>query len=286
MSDDICDQCSHYSVTTSDGIKLQGFCAKPEKSICSLIVVHGLGEHSTRYKVFAKKICAANCACYIYDQRGHGNSNGKRGHIENFENYSNDLLNIYDLVYSESEGYPIFLYGHSMGSIVAALFTIKHQTKIKGLILTGFPFEPTIPISGFALKLVNLLGKIAPLQKIPTFINVKHLSHDKKVWKDYKQDYTINKIVTLGWVSEFYTILEEVKNHLCKLRLPILVMHGGDDRIAKLKGAKRAFKTIRSNDKTLQIYEGQRHELLNEISPIPDKVTRYMKDWMQVRNRR
>lgn len=285
MTDNSYAQYSSFSLTSKDGIKLQGFSFRPEKPIFSLIVVHGVGEHSKRYQPFAEKVSAANGACYLYDQRGHGRSGGKRGHVAKFEDYSNDLLNIYELVFAQSQGCPVFVYGHSMGSVVAALFALSNQAKIKGLILSGFPARPSIPISGFSLKLIKFLGNAAPLQNIPTLLNPQHLSHDHHVWENYEQDQMINKTVTLGWVTEFYSVLEEVKNNLHKLYLPLLMMHGSDDKIAKLKGAQQAFQTIHSKDKTLRIYEGQRHELLNEIAPIPDQVTECMLDWMQKRFR-
>ncbi len=277
------DQYSSFSLTSKDGIKLQGFSFKPEKPIFSLIVVHGVGEHSKRYLSFAKKISAANGACYLYDQRGHGSSDGKRGHVAKFENYSNDLLNIYELVFSKSQGHPVFVYGHSMGSVVAALFALSYQAKIKGLILSGFPAIPSIPISGISLKLIKFLGKTAPLRSIPTLLNPKHLSHDPNVWKTYEEDPMINKTVTLCWAAEFYSVLKEVQNNLHKLFVPLLMMHGSDDKIAKSKGAQQAFQTIYSKDKTLRVFEGQRHELLNEVPPVPDQVIDCMLDWMQKR---
>jgi alpha-beta hydrolase superfamily lysophospholipase len=75
------DRHSKFTITTSDGKNIQGIRIKPEKPVCSLIVVHGVGEHLKRYLSFAEKISAINCTCYLYDQRGHGNSDGKRGHI-------------------------------------------------------------------------------------------------------------------------------------------------------------------------------------------------------------
>ena len=283
MITDSSDRHSSFTVTTADGINLQGFRIKPKQSLYSLIVVHGVGEHSKRYLSFAKNISATNCTCYLYDQRGHGNSDGKRGHITQFEDYSNDLLKIYDLVFSESQEHPVFVYGHSMGSIVAVLFALNHQAKIKGLILTGFPFKPSIPISGYTLKLIKIISKIIPLQSIPTMINVKQLSHDENIWNTYKQDNIINKTVTFNWISEFYSALDGLKKSLTNLELPLLIMHGGEDKIARLKGAKQAFQSIHSKDKTFQIFEGQRHELLNELPPTPNQVVDLMRDWIQQR---
>lgn len=276
-------QHSNLTLTTSDGIKLRGIRIKPEQSDCSLIVVHGVGEHFNRYLEFAKKISSSDCTCYLYDQRGHGQSDGKRGHISKFEDYTNDLKLIYDLVSSESQNHPVFVYGHSMGSIVATVFTLNLQEKIKGLILTGFPFKPYVPISGLTLKLIKLIGKAIPQVSIPTMINVKQLSHDEVMWKTYEQDQMINKTVTLNWAAEFYSTLDWLKQNLFKLELPLLMMHGSEDEIARLNGAEQAVKIIRSKEKTFRVFKGQRHELLNELSPTPDQVTEQMQDWMRQR---
>lgn len=277
------DSQSSFTLTATDGIKLQGTCIKPKKSICSLIVVHGVGEHSKRYLSFTKKMSASNCTCYIYDQRGHGVSDGKRGHIAKFEDYLSDLLKVYDLVLSECQKHPIFIYGHSMGSIVAILFTLKHQEKIKGLILTGFAFKPRIKFSGYPLKLITFIKKIAPQQSISTMINVEQLCHDDNVWQDYEQDPLINKTVTVSWIAEFYSALDKLKKDLSNLNIPLLMMHGSEDKIARLNGAEQTIQAVQSKDKELHVFKGQRHELLNELSPIPDQVIGRMVDWIRQR---
>ena len=210
-------------------------------------------------------------------------SDGNRGHIAAFKNYTDDLLKVFDLIFSESQGRPIFIYGHSMGSIVATLFTLQHQEKITGLILTGFPFKPSIPITGFTLKVIQFLGKTFPLLNIPTLINVKHLSHDKKVWEEFDLDPMNNKTVSLSWVAEFYSTIESLGDKLCQLKLPLLIMHGGGDKVARLEGAEKAVQSISSKDKTFRIFDGQRHELLNELPPTPDQVTHLIIDWIQQR---
>lgn len=282
MINDYSDRHSKFTITTADGKSLQGIRIKPEKPVYSLIVVHGVGEHLKRYLSFAEKISSTNCTCYLYDQRGHGNSDGKRGHISKFDHYSNDLLEIYGFVKSESQKHPIFVYGHSMGSIVATLFALNNQKKIQGLLLTGFPFIPNIQISSFTLRVIKIMSKIAPLLNVPTMINVKDLSHDSNVRDTYEQDQLINKTVTLSWVAEFYSALYEFKKNLYKLELPVLIMHGSEDKITKLEGAKQAVQIIHSKDKTLQIFEGKRHELLNELSPTPDQVIGHMQDWIKL----
>jgi len=283
MKNDSDDRQSIFTVTAEDGTNLHGIRLKADKSIYSLIVVHGVGEHSKRYLSFAKKMSTANCTCYLYDQRGHGHSGGKRGHVTKFKDYSNDLLKVYKFVLLESQQHPVFVYGHSMGSIVTTLFALNHRVNIKGLILTGFPFRPSIPITGFALKLIKRIGKIVPLLSIPTMINVKQLSHDENVWKTYKQDRMINKTVTCNWVVEFYSALAELKNNISNLELPLLIMHGSEDKIAKLKGVEQAVQLIHSQDKTFQVFKGQRHELLNELPLVPDLVIGSMRDWVQLR---
>lgn len=282
MITDHSNQHSKFTVTTSDEKNIQGIRIKPQKPICSLIIVHGVGEHLKRYLSFAEKLSSINCTCYLYDQRGHGYSDGKRGHISKFDNYSNDLLDIYNFVQLESQKHPVFLYGHSMGSIIATQFTLNNQEKIKGLILTGLPFRPSILISGFTLKLIKIISKIVPFLNIPTMINVEDLSHDKNVRDTYEKDQMINKTVTLSWITEFYSALHEIKKNLFTLELPILIMHGSEDNIAKLEGAKQAIQIIHSKDKTLQIFEGKRHELLNELSPTPDQVLDHMQDWIKL----
>jgi len=279
---DYSDRHSKFTITTSDAKNIQGIRIKPEKPICSLIIVHGVGEHLKRYLSFAEKMSAINCTCYLYDQRGHGSSDGKRGHISTFDNYSNDLLEIFDLAKQESKKHPVFVYGHSMGSIVATQFALNNQAEIKGLILTGFPFRPSILISGFTLRFIKVISKIAPLLNVPTMIKVNDLSHDKNMRDIYMQDPMINKTVTLSWVAEFYSTLFELKKNLFNLELPLLIMHGSDDKIATLEGVRQAEQMIHSKDKTVQIFEGKRHELLNELYPTPDQVISHMQDWIQL----
>jgi alpha-beta hydrolase superfamily lysophospholipase len=228
-----------------------------------LVIVHGVGEHVGRYAEGARSLAARGIECVGHDHRGHGRSPGQRGHVERFEIYIEDLAGLVDRERAQNPELPVFLLGHSMGALIALYFAETYADVLAGVIVTGTPLQPTGAPSWLA-RLVGKVAKVAPRLPLPSSISPAALSHDEKVQKSYASDVLVDRVVSARWVGEFEDARAAVLERAPSLETPLLLIHGGDDEIARPAGARALFESAGSLDKRLDVLTGQRHEVLNE----------------------
>jgi acylglycerol lipase len=185
-------------------------------------------------------------AVYAPDHRGHGRSDGERVYVEQFSDYVDDLKTFFDIVRGENPGKKIFLVGHSMGSVIALLFTARYQDELAGLITSGGGIgsgsEPAPP-------------RQPEGQPLPT----DFLSRDPAVIEAYVND----PLVYRGPVpSRLGGMMGDIAEAVPSVKLPALIMAG--DAVADGARSKTMYSLLGSDDKTLKLYEGLRHEIFNE----------------------
>ncbi len=258
--------------------------AIPENSQAVLIGVHGLGEHLGRYKWLKEFLVENRIALYLYDQRGHGKSEGIRTHVESFEEYVSDLRQVYNLVVSENSNLPIFIFGHSMGAVIASLFVINDSSNLAGLILSSAAFRPVVSFLPIKLGLGKLLRQFAPKLRIPTGISSEQISHNSEASKNYSSDPLIQKSLTLQLAVDFFSASTFAQDNISELNLPILFQHGGKDSIADVEGARAVFEKCTSSDKTFWVYPELFHELHNESLKDRNQVFQQLLKWILLRN--
>lgn len=244
----------------------------PESSPkAALLVVHGLNEHSGRYLDFADYFTAKGFAVFSLDQVGHGKSDGTRSFIKKFSYFTDDILDYIAIINRWVGPIPIYLVGHSLGGLIAANFLIDHQKLISGAVLSG----SVVLVPAYVSKLTIVMGKIisAILPKMGLLeIDKQSLSRDPEVVQAYLDDPLVyNGKSTVRISSEMNQAIERIKTVGEKINLPILILHGSEDRIVEPACSKYLFKKVSSTDKELTIYDGYFHELYNE----PEKLTVY-----------
>ena len=251
------------------------------KPIAVLIIVHGIAEHSGRYANVVNYFVPRGYAIYSFDQRGHGKSEDKRGYVERFSYYLDDLKTYYDMVKKENTNTKIFMVGYSMGGTIATAYAIEHQSELKGLILSG----ATLKLGSSVTKLTIFMGRVLSLL-IPkmgiTALDVSGLSRDKAVVEAYINDplvYTGKISARLG--VEFLNTMGKLPSRIPELSLPILIMHGSADRLSDPSSSRMLFEHISSKDKTLKLYEGFYHEIFNEHQG--QQVFADLEAWLKVR---
>jgi|ERR1043166_5214364 alpha-beta hydrolase superfamily lysophospholipase len=251
------------TLCAEDGCELFFRWARPAQPQGVLLVVHGLGEHSGRYQALAEALVAGGFAYYGYDLRGHGLSGGPRGDIRRFGEYTEDLGLVAQEV-RRREGGRIFLLGHSLGGVVAVIYALDHQPGLAGLVAASTAFQPASPPAKLSLLGVRLLSFLTPHFRVGNNLKPEDLSTDHGEIAQYQADPLVQRRVTVSWVNEFFSHHEEALERACELSLPLLVLHGGDDRIASLKAARTFFERAGSADKTFRLFPGLRHELYSE----------------------
>lgn len=255
----------------------------PEKAAkASVVLVHGLGEHSGRYAHVAQQLVDAGCAVYALDHRGHGKSAGDRAVVDRFAHAVEDIDQVVELARREQRGKPLFMLGHSMGGALSLSYALRAGDKLSGLILSG----PAVALDGAppAIKpLAKLLSVFAP--KLGMFqIDPANVSRDPAVVADYAADpLNHHGKVPARTLAEIVKFVEILPAMLHAVSLPLLVMHGKDDKLAGVAGSEMVVKGVGSKDKTLKIYDELYHEIFNELPADRARVFKDLRDWIGAR---
>ncbi len=229
-----------------------------------LIVVHGLRDHSSRYAELAEHLVGQGFAVYAFDLRGHGHSEGVRVHIDSFEEYLSDLDLFLARVRQQEPGRPLFLLGHSMGGAIATLFTLERKPPLQGLLLSAPALKPGSDVSGALITTTRVLGGVLPNLKVLE-LDPKQFSRNPEVVRENETDPLVfQEGGPARTASALLTTLETLSERMEEVSLPLLVLHGTEDKVTDPEGSKALVQRARSSDKTLKLYEGLFHDLLHE----------------------
>jgi len=257
----------------------------PDDTIRSVLVFqHGLGDHSGRYQHLLATMQDSGTAIYAMEARGHGRSEGQRGHVKTFGLYADDLHQFVEMVRKEQQVDKIFLLGHSLGAVITADYAIKHQDVLQGLILSSSGIEAHM--NGYfsvVKKVAGVLAKYAPALSLGSNLNLKYISHDEKVVADYKADPLTHGKATPALGHAMFNIHKELYAHAPELQIPLLVIHGTGDKLTDPKGSETFYQKANSADKTLKLYDGLYHEMMNEVPIARAEVLRDLRNWIEER---
>lgn len=250
----------------------------PNKPKANVLIVHGLGEYSERYAHVAEYLNRRDYAVYTYDHLGHGKSDGIRAYIPSIDLYKNDLIEMITKIKEKSPDLPLFAIGHSMGGGVLAYTLATSTLPISGAITSAAALKPGDDISKFLIKISSFLGWIFP--KLPT-IKLDHtaISRDEKVVEKYNTDPMIfHKKLPARTGAQLLKAMKVTQKNAINIQLPILVLHGTEDRLTNIEGSKEFFARVSSKDKQLKLYEGLYHEIMNEPEQL--QILEDMTTWL------
>lgn len=262
------------------GLKIYYQAWLPESLKAVVQIAHGFAEHSGRYLNVVNELVPLGYAVYANDHRGHGKSEGNINFVDNLDQYIEDQKLLYDIIKEKHQNFPIFLLGHSMGSLIAIYFTKKYEDLLNGLILSGAGTSAGGKVSGFLKFMAKFFSKIAPHMKIDPKIDAKFLSHDPEVVSSYENDPLVHaeKITTrLGY--EIMKALNKLETFVGNLKLPLLMQCGLEDKL--MGGAENLKDMFIMEDKTAYIYDGLFHEVYNEVEDDRKKVLKNLSDWLE-----
>jgi acylglycerol lipase len=207
-------------------------------------------------------LAAAGYAVYAADHRGHGRSGGDGAQIERLRHVVADQRTMVEMA-SNAHGAKPFMLGHSMGGAVATAFAIDHQDMIAGLILSA-PAVDTAAASPVERALSRVASAVAPGLGAYA-VDAEGISRDPEVVRAYVEDPLVyNGKLPARTVSELLQGADRFPDQLPALHIPLLVMHGGADPIVPLAASEMVDARAGSDDKTLIVYDGLFHEILNE----------------------
>jgi len=225
-----------------------------------IVISHGFNSHSGQYAWAAQQFVSKGFAVYAADLRGRGKSEGPRFLVGKVGEYVSDVDLAVKLAKTREPGLPVFMLGHSAGGVVACCYTLEHQSELAGLICESFAFR--VPAPDFALDLLSWIGSWAPKLGVLKLKN-QDFTRDAAGLASMNADPLIaNETQPAGTLRALWQADKKLKVSFPKITLPVLILHGSEDKATVPAGSKFFHETAGSKDKTLKIYEGHFHDLL------------------------
>ena len=238
----------------------------PAGDAVPLVILDGGGEHSGRYGETAARLTREGYAVHAFDLPGHGRSPGKRGHISSFDVYIEALRRFITQISANGVIQPPVLIGHSLGGLVATLYAVRYPEHIRCLVLSSPLWGLSVPVPGWQRLLARLLSPLWPSLTLerPRQTGAA-LSHDPQVEARYQSDPLVHFRASVRLYTEIQDRCGALPRELPKLKVPLLLMQAGSDRVVSPEAVKRLFPAVGSARKQLILYEGFYHELFNEV---------------------
>lgn len=262
---------------SSDGVNIYGHSWRVDDPSAVVVLVHGMGEHCHRYEHVAKAFNNAGHSMYGFDHRGHGRTEGKKGHTPSYDHLLDSVQDVLNRAKHDNPDKPIFLYGHSMGGNVVLNMALRRKLEIAGVIASSpwlkLAFEPP----AIQVMLAKLVKGILPGLTQPSKLDVNAISRDKAEVKKYSDDPLVHdRISTIFFLSVHEAglfALENAKN----FEYPLFIFHGTGDSLTSHDASKQ-FSDSAPNA-TWKSWEGLYHECHNE--PEKEEVIRSMTEWIR-----
>lgn len=275
-NDDARPAASHLEGTLSSGQYWQGWTV--DQPAGAVVLVHGVHEHSGRYRHVAQRLNSAGYAVYTLDHPGHGRSPGTRGNIGSMAAAVAGVDVLARLAGQRHEDVPLFVYGHSLGGLISLQYlTGTPLDRIVGAVISA-PALNTGAVSAVEKVVSPLLSKLLPGLGVRS-LDANTLSRDPDVVRDYLTD-PLNHAgkMRARTAVEIMLAVEAMPQRLTSLTMPLFVLHGGADRLMPPAASELVRTHAGSSDLTLRIYEGLYHEAHNE--PEQEQVLDEIVDWL------
>lgn len=237
----------------------------PKNPRALVVLVHGLGDHIGRYQTFISSLAQKNFACALYDQRGHGRSDGYRCHVATFNDWLDDLSNF--VSFSKSQialDTPLFIVGISLGALIGINFVVRNDTHVSGMVAVSAAISPTINIPKWKRKVATHLSNIYPRFTIDNGIKFMELTNSKSEIKSLTLDPYFRRKITVGAGVEIENTLRFVSETAKHIHIPILFLAGENDRVCDPYATRQFSEQVTSLDKRFNLYRNMQHDLLHD----------------------
>ncbi|NIR44813.1 MAG: alpha/beta hydrolase [Gemmatimonadetes bacterium] len=259
---------AHAYFSGSAGVRLHYRCWDVPSPRAVTMIAHGLGEHSGRYEELAQDLTRAGISAYALDHRGHGRSDGRRGHVRRFSHYIHDFEKFRRrVVGSVGSAVPLIVLGHSLGGLIVARYLQEFPAvPVRGAILSAPALGFALDVPRWKAQMARVLYYAVPALPMSTGIDPEALTHDRQVVEAYERDPLVHDRITPRLYGELETEIETVFERAGRLTLPILVLVPSDDRIARADRMQSFASRIGDRRRVkVETFPGFYHEVLNEI---------------------
>lgn len=279
---DVAPQAQAEPLRSGDNLTLFGQWWKPaSEPKAVLLLVHGTYVHSGFYSEWANFLTQHEYAVYGFDLRGWGQSQGygRRGYVEKFEQYADDVAQACELVKQRYPNTPLFVQGESLGGLVVLLTQVKERCRAEGLVLNAPAVRPALSVgylqapywlADFSLWAASFPGQVFPNQPLMPGAVVELFAgmavESDTLVKNFKSDpHVVHSGLPMGFISALQDGTTQVERGLGHITLPMLVVHGGKDTLVPVSSSEYVLKKSASQDKTLKVYWEMSHATLHDI---------------------
>ena len=244
-----------------------------------VVIVPGFNSHGGQYLWVGEQFAAKGLAAYAIDLRGRGRSEGERYYVEKMEDYTEDVATLIKSAKSENPDVPVFLLGHSAGGVVSCIYTLDHPSEIDGLICESFAYD--LPVPDIVLSFLKGLSYITKHTHVFTLHN-EIFSRDPQVVEAMNNDPLIHgESQPVQTAKVLIDAASRLKAEFPLIKLPVLILHGTEDKATNPKGSRFFYDNVGSTDKSLNLYEGHYHDLLNDLGK--ELVMADITNWIDAR---
>jgi alpha-beta hydrolase superfamily lysophospholipase len=248
----------------------------------AVMIVHGLAEHGGRYDAVAARLASYGLASFALDQRGHGLSEGRRGHAPRFDTLLQDLDRFRREVHGLVDiGTPIFMLGHSMGGLLTLRYLEEYDSPVRGGIVISPWLATAVPIPRWKITLANALARLLPALPFRTRIDARLLSNDDEIVRAYRDDPLVHDTITPRLFVGVAAAMGLALQRSDRLNVPLLFVLAGADGLVDTERSHAFARSIGGGDVTIRSHPESRHEVLNE--PDRNLVVRDIGDWITSR---
>jgi acylglycerol lipase len=267
---------------TSDGLRLHVSCWLPDAPAkAAVVLLHGFTEHGGRYAELAERLARLGYAVYAADFRGHGRSEGERIFVISTARYFEDADKLLEHVREREPGRPVFLFGHSLGGMIAAMLASLMPENFRGVVLSAPAVRVGKNVYPILRRLARIVGRWFPRLRVVR-LGSGMLSRDEAVVEDFKNDPLVyHGRIPTRTAAEILRTAEILPLEAKDIRVPLLILHGTADGLTDPAGSQELYDLAASPDKTLRLYPGLYHDLVHE--PEREEVMADVVGWIEGR---
>ncbi len=265
------------NINNPQGIALYSAHWAAKRPVAAIALVHGQGEHINRYHHFAKWFNDHQFSVVGIDLQGYGQSGGKRGHADSDEVLLDDIGVLLTEAKALYPSLPVYLYGHSMGGGLCLNYVARRQPALAGLIVTGPWVRLAFEAPALKVLVGRLLRRFMPALTLPTGLAAHFISRDPAVVKAYQNDPLVHDKLSAAAGIALLEAATYINAFDGTFEMPVLMMHGGDDKITSLAASKELAARAKGNI-THKEWPGLYHEIHNE--PSQNEVFAFTYDWI------
>ncbi|WP_066962946.1 alpha/beta hydrolase [Microbulbifer sp. Q7] len=246
-----------------------------EHALGVVVIAHGLGEHSGRYRHLARALNAHGYSVYALDHAGHGQSEGRRGDIKDFSAYAEDLACCIRLVRHENPDQRIHLLGHSMGGVIACATVARAAdgAQVDSLILSAPAFAGKSEPGKLEVGLIRLLAKVSPGLSLPNRLNPSYISRDPGTVQEYCSDDLVHDRVTPRWFLAYRKTRDQLLAHPEAIAIPTLTLLPEGDELVAPDVTRHWQQRLQGAQHRLRVFPGAYHEVFNEPDAAEQALT-------------